>query len=390
MSRLAALLSGLAAVTLIMFGALPAAAERTQSDFVLIREGEAVGEDLYAAGDVVVIAGLVEGDLVATAFTEIRIEGEVRGSVFALASRVVIDGAVGGSVRAAAPDIEINGSVGGDVFIGGLEVAFGNEADVGRDALVWGNDVRLAGRVGRNIEGQFRSATLAARVEGDVDITVSRLSVTGTAVIGGDLVYTGDERAVIADEAEVTGSVIAESTLLPNVRIRGLLLLVRVLAAMAVVALGLGLIWSIPERSIRAVDGVFDRPLVALAWGLGLVSIPVAMALIVGLFVSLSPASTGLPLLLVFSPLVIAAFAVLVVGLLSAPVPVGAAIGRRIGPARSIYAWFVMGAAVLAALSFVPVLGTLILVAASLMGLGGWFIAPDESDEDELPSGVAG
>ena len=40
----------------VMLGALPAAAERTQSDFVLIREGETVGEDLYAAGDVVFIA----------------------------------------------------------------------------------------------------------------------------------------------------------------------------------------------------------------------------------------------------------------------------------------------------------------------------------------------
>lgn len=378
----------LASVTL---GALPAAAERTQSDFVLIREGETVAEDLYAAGDVVLIAGLIEGDLIATAYTEIRVTGEVRGSVFALASKVVIDGAVGGSVRAAGGSIEVNGDVGGDVFVAGVDVAFGSEAEIDRDGLVWANEAALAGRVGRNIEGQFRRGTVAAKVDGDVDVTVGRLAVASSTEIGGDLIYVSDEPADIRDGAVIDGSVIAESVLPPNVRIRALYLMVRVLVGLAIVALGLGLIWSFPDRSRQAAEAVFERPVFALAWGAGLASIPVAMALIVWLFVSLSPAATGLPLLAVFAPMVIAAFAVLVVALLSAPVPIAAAIGRRIGPARSIYAWFVMGAVVLAVLSIVPVLGTAVLVLGSLVGLGGWFVEPrrDEAAEVE-PSAAAG
>lgn len=389
MSRLAVLVSAAAVICLLVSGPLPAAAERIQSNVVLVREGQTISEDLYAAGDVIVVSGLIEGDLVAVAYTEIRIEGEVRGSVFALASRVVIDGAVGGSVRVAAPDVEINGTVGDDIFVGAVDVVIGSEAEIGRDALVWGNDASLSGRVGRNIEGQFRHGTVAATVDGDVDITVSNLSVAPTAEIVGDLIYVGDEGATISDDAEIGGSVIAKSQLPPNVRIRALRLLVRVLAGLGAVALGLALIWSMPDRSMRAARGVFDRPMVALAWGLGLASIPVAMALIVGLFVSLSPASTGLPLLLVFAPLVIGAFALLTMGLLSAPVPIGAAIGRRIGPARSIYAWFVMGVTVLAAASLLPVLGPVILAVGSLLGLGGWFVDPVSRDAEQV-SGVGG
>jgi hypothetical protein len=378
----------LASVTL---GALPAAAERTQSDFVLIREGETVAEDLYAAGDVVLIAGLIEGDLIATAYTEIRVTGEVRGSVFALASKVVIDGAVGGSVRAAGGSIEVNGDVGGDVFVAGVDVAFGSEAEIDRDGLVWANEAVLAGRVGRNIEGQFRRGTVAAKVDGDVDVTVGRLAVASSTEIGGDLIYGSDEPADIRDGAVIDGSLIAESVLPPDVRIRALYLMVRVLVGLAIVALGLGLIWSFPDRSRQAAESVFERPGFALAWGAGLASIPVAMALIVWLFVSLSPAATGLPLLAVFAPLVIAAFAVLVVALLSAPVPIAAAIGRRIGPARSIYAWFVMGAVVLAVLSIVPILGTAVLVLGSLVGLGGWFVEPRRDVAAEVePSAAAG
>ena len=87
----------------------------------------------------------------------------------------------------------------------------------------------------------------------------------------------------------------------------------------------------------------------------------------------------------------IAAFAVLVVALLSAPVPVGAAIGRRIGPARSIYAWFVIGAAVLAVVSVIPILGGVVLVLGSLVGLGGWFVEPRSTEPREVePSAVVG
>ncbi len=380
MSRLTALVMLAVVAGTVVTGAQPASAERTQSDFVLIQEGETVSEDLYAAGDMIVIQGLIEGDLIAAAFTEIRIEGEVRGSVVAVASKVVVDGAVGGSVRVAALTVEINGGVGEDVFVGGLDVTTGSESEIGRDALLWANDVAVAGRIGRNVEGQFRTGTVAAQVDGEVDITVSKLTVGPTATIAGDLIYVGDDRAVISDAADVGGSVVAESELAPYIRIRALFLLVRVLVVLAMVALGLGLIWSFPERSAQAARGVFERPLIALAWGAGLASIPIAMALIVWLFVSLSPRATGLPLLLVFSPIVIAAFAALFVGLLSAPVPVGAAIGKRIGPARSIYAWFVIGATLLVLLSIVPLVGTIVLVVGSLVGLGGWFVepAPDE------------
>ena len=247
----------------VMLGALPASAERTQSDFVLIREGETVSEDLYAAGDVILIAGLIEGDLVATAFTEIRITGEVRGSVFALASAVVIDGAVGGSVRAAAGSVEVNGDVGQDVFVAGVDVMFGSESEIGRDGLVWANDAALAGRVGRNVEGQFRRGTVAAKVERDVDITVGQLAVAPSAEIGGDVIYVSDDPAEIRDGAVIEGSVIAESVLPPNIRIRALYLMVRILVGLAIVALGLGLIHRVVAGGVEQLDAVVAVRVVA-------------------------------------------------------------------------------------------------------------------------------
>ncbi len=321
-----------ATAVLAVSSPLPALAERTQSNLVLIREDDVITEDLYAAGDVVLIQGTVEGDLVVAAFTEVRIEGEVEGSVIALTSNLVIDGVVGGSVRAVAPDVLIDGTVGGDVFVAAWATEIGSGAAIARDLLAWGNRVDVVGSVGRNLEGQFRSGTINARVSGDVDITVGNLVVGPGAAISGDLAYVGDDDATISTDAEIGGSVLAERTLPPNVRVTAIALLIRTLLALTILGLGLGIIWAAPDRSRSAAGNLARRPLIALAWGVGLASIPVAMVLIVGVFVALSPPATGLPLVAIFAPLVLAAFGVLLVALLTAPVPIGAAIGSRLRP----------------------------------------------------------
>lgn len=353
----------------------PALAERTQSDLVLIREGDVVGEDLYAAGDVVLIQGVVEGDLVAAAFSEIRIEGEVRGSVLALTSSLVVDGIVGGSIRALAPSVSIGGTVGEDVFVGAWSAETGPQADIGRDLLVWGNTLDALGSINRNLEGQFRTGLIGASVGGNVDITVDRLSVGPSADVTGDLVYVGEADAMISDGAEIGGSVLAEQALPPNVRIRAMFILVRTLLSIAVLGLGLGIIWAVPDRSRKAARNVSRRPFVAFAWGVGLASIPVAMALIVAVFVALSPPATGLPLLAIFGPFVLAAFGILLVALLAAPVPVASAIGARLDRGWSVYAWFAIGAILLIAVSVIPFVGGPVALVAALTGLGGWMMA---------------
>ncbi|MGH9194113.1 MAG: polymer-forming cytoskeletal protein, partial [Acidimicrobiia bacterium] len=91
----------IAALFLLMLLPLPAHAELTQSDLVLVQADDVITEDLYAAGNRVQVDGRVEGDLYAAAFSEVKITGEVTGDVVVVASRLVISGRVGGSVRVA-------------------------------------------------------------------------------------------------------------------------------------------------------------------------------------------------------------------------------------------------------------------------------------------------
>ena len=109
----------LVAVARLLVLSIPiaAAARLTQSDLVLVRADDVVTEDLYAAGNRITIEGRIEGDLIAAAFEEVVISGEVTGDVTVVAGRVTITGTVGGSVRVAAGRVEVGGSIAEDLAV---------------------------------------------------------------------------------------------------------------------------------------------------------------------------------------------------------------------------------------------------------------------------------
>src|SRR4030065_2265570 len=83
-------------------------------DAVTVASGEVVDDDLYIAGNNIIIDGTVNGDLWAIGST-ITVNGEVKGSIVAAAQTVNINGNVSHAVRLAGETINISGNVSGDV-----------------------------------------------------------------------------------------------------------------------------------------------------------------------------------------------------------------------------------------------------------------------------------
>ena len=125
---------------------IAASARLTQSDLVLVRADDVVTEDLYAAGNRISIEGRIEGDLVAAAFEEVVISGEVTGDVTVVAGRVTITGTsvgrfVSGSPawsRSAARSLKILPWLRGRRW----SIPPGR---VGRDLINWGRHGRIGG-----------------------------------------------------------------------------------------------------------------------------------------------------------------------------------------------------------------------------------------------------
>ncbi len=364
------LLLGLSVATGVLLLALPARAERTQSDLVIVRPDDVITEDLYAAGNTISVEGRIEGDLYAVAFNSVTISGEVTGDVVAVAGRVEVTGVVGGSLRAVSPKVVVEGDVADDVLVASWETRLERAGRVGRDLLTWSMRAGVDGDVARNLAGQVRSVILTGAVAGGVDLVVDRLTVASTARIDGDLIYQSKRPAEIG-EAEIGGNIIQRTALPPNVRLRGLRLLAYTLAVLGVGALAMMLCWAWPKRVEAAVSSARD---LVPSWvtGFAVVVSPLLAGGVLAVVVGLSPPEAGVPLALVLVPLVLGLGGMVVILGLLGTVPVAGLVGRVLIKRRSVAAAVLLGWVGISAALLVPVLGLLVLAALVPLGIGAW------------------
>jgi len=347
-------------------------ADRAAADLVLVQSGDVVAEDLYAAGNRVVIEGTVEGDVLAVSTGELLISGHVTGSVTGIASSVVISGTVDGSVRVAAATVRVDGHIGEDLFVGTPNVVV--TGNIGRDLLAWSVSLDTTGSIGRDVAGQsYGSARIGGTIDGDVELTTNRLNVLAGTTVGGTLAYRSSFDATIGQGVTAGRQIVRREPVRPNVRVEAILELTRVVGLLSVLIIGLLLFWAAPRSLQRAVRTVRTAPLRTLLIGIAAAIVP---PLVIGLAAGAAIASSAelaLPALVVGGPIAITVFGLIGVGLLLAPVPVltGGG-GRLLGWRRSGQAGFILGAFVWVALLLIPVVRTIVLVTTAFLGLGAW------------------
>lgn len=366
----AALVVGLAFVFL---SALPAgAAETESSELVIITESDVVTDDLYAVANRVIIRGEVDGDVVAIAAQDVRIEGVVTGSVTAIGSSVAVTGSIGGSLRVTAGSLAISGEVARDVVavVGSLSTTSGSV--IGGDVALWAWNGTVLGSVGGGLEGFQRRTELAGEILGDVEISARHLSVVGDLHVGGDLGYRSKNEAVGLERAEVDGVVVQKEPTPLNIRLRALGLVARVLAVMMLTAVALLIAWGWPDRTQRALDAFRNDPLRSfLRGGLVMFSPFLLIGLAILLF-SLAPTNAALPLMIVLGPLIGASFGLVLLLGLGAGIPVVAWSGNLLARKATIYGAIVTGSALAGLIWLVPLVGWFVPLILLTGGLGAW------------------
>lgn len=361
-------------------------ASRAAADVVLVAEGDVVADDLYAAGQVITINGLVEGDLFFWAADRLEINGEVTGNVTGAAGTMRINGQVGGSVRVVGWDLAAGGSVGRDLFGIGWRVAV--DGAIGRDVLAWTRNLAAGGSVGRDIAGQaWGTALLAGGVGRDVDLTVDRLRVAAGADIAEDLVYRSPRSATVSEQATVGGNLIRRPPLVPNLSVGAASTALTIAVWLCYMIAGL-LVIRLPGYG-QAAQRVRARPWFSLGWGAAtLLGLPLLFALFLwviivftgwNLWIALGAALLGASLVL---GLAIAA------GLCSIPALI--ATGRWLSRGRlSPYGAFalVAGAVGLSLLLAPFYIGQALLGAAALFGAGAFWDPRKNSRLTRSPPG---
>jgi hypothetical protein len=128
-------------------------------------------------GDTVPAGTTVDDDVLLFGET-VTINGDVNGNVFALGGTVTVNGKVDGSLYALSQQVLVNGEVTDGVYGAALELVFGPEGRVGRNAAFLGLSVRMpeGATIGRDLTGIFLlGAQFAGEVERDTTAVIGPL-----------------------------------------------------------------------------------------------------------------------------------------------------------------------------------------------------------------------
>jgi Polymer-forming cytoskeletal len=248
------------------------------------------------------------------------------------------------------------------VITGGAVVPTGQIAG---DVLVVDGPVRIAGRVTGDVISVSGPVRISGRVDGDVTTVSDRLFLAPTASVGGDVLY-GDERPVVARGARVAGE-IKDEDWSDNLSSPGWAF-VGPLAwwlAVSVSTLLVGaLLLLLAPRMLAAAERAARRRLwPAVGWGV-LVAIALPLVAVLAL-VTLVGIPFGVALLLALVPVMLVAY-----------VTAAWLLGRRLVRApRSRWLALLAGWGILRVVALIPVVGFLVGLVATVIGLGALLVA---------------
>ncbi|MCO4774025.1 MAG: hypothetical protein KDA24_28590 [Deltaproteobacteria bacterium] len=315
---------------------------------------DATAPDVFAAGETVSMGGVVLDNLVG-AGRVVTVDGPVHGDAFLFGETLTVNANIGGDLYAAGETLRIPAdvSVGGNVYFGGAEFAL--QGDIGGDLKAGGANFTIDGSVG-----------------GDVNLETATLNVGADAVIGGDLAYSAPSEGSISGDASIQSvdwtqkASDMDSSDEDEASGFGGGASVWVFFLLSSLLVG-GVLFALFPRAITQPAAVLEEE-APVALGIGfavLLGVPV-LAIFLALFV--------LPI-----PLSLLAMAIYIPTTFLARFVAAYALGRlaleRLGrPAGPLWALFA-GLVALRILYAIPLLGSLVMLVATVLGLGALFLA---------------
>jgi cytoskeletal protein CcmA (bactofilin family) len=394
------------------------AVESRSGDQVIVGPDEVLDDDLYATANHVVVEGTIRGDLVAFG-QSVTVDGTVEGDLIAAGQSVEIGGEVDDDARIAGQALLLGdgASVGDDLIAAAYSLQNEPESNVGGTLWYAGYQALLAGTVGQDLAGAVNALTLAGEIGGDANVDVDGeegeaappgflpvpqapiptvepgLTLTDSALIGGNLTYQSSTEAQIDPGAQIEGDVVREEHPVEEEEATRSPLAEGVLDALgsliALVLVGLLLVWLAPRWIRRRAYTVLDRPLASLGWGLlGLVAflilgivillVTILLAIVLGLLTLGSLVALIVVLGLFAEAALVLAFwistgylAQIVVGFLAGVLLLESVVpGRGAGRVLPL----VVGLIVYVILVAIPVLGSIVGLIVVLLGLGALLI----------------
>jgi hypothetical protein len=196
----------LAIAAMILTVSPAGAAEFRAGEEFALGNDKTISDNLYTAGNNVILGGKIEGDFIAVGGT-ILFTGEVKDDVAVAGGTVSLIGSVGGDLRAAGGTVLIGGVVGGEAVAVGGQVSISEGATFGKNVALAGGMVTFSGETKSGLKIYGDEAVIDGKIEGDVFVKVRKLTLGPNAKVTGALSYEAAEEAQIDPAAVIGGAV---------------------------------------------------------------------------------------------------------------------------------------------------------------------------------------
>lgn len=316
------------------------------------------GEDVLASGGAPSVPDSVPGDAI-VAGGDVRFSGATGGDYLGAGGKQVISGRIHGSLRSAGGEVHVMAAVDRNATVAGGKVVLDSTAAIGRNAYLVGGDVQIDGAVREGLLASGGRVTLNGVVGRDVQINGGELRIGPRAQIAGNLRYRVPAKNVHIDPAaRISGTVTALHVSRPWGPGRWHLLWI-----LGFLVVGAVIVALFPRFAAEAAEILLQRPgwsgLVGLGW---IILVPIAICIAAITII-------GIPLALVTT----AAYIVL---LYLGRTTIAVWLGRRVLGARAlagrqgVLVNFLVGGLILLIVGIIPVIGSWLMVIATVLGLG--------------------
>ena len=347
----------------------PTAFAQDQPRNIILEKNRTINEDYFAAGDTVTVLGNVNGDIY-VAGGNVIIDTTVNGDVIVAGGNVTVRGTAQ-NVRAAGGQVTISGTVEKNLTAMGGNITLSDQAQLKGSMVSAGGTIILNAPVGKGATLAGGNITVGETVDGNMNAATGNLVLLPQAKINGNLQYTSEKKADIAQDASVSGKItqhipVQEEQKGETAMGIGIgLMVLKIIDLLAILILGLLLVLLVPNYLKSVSKNITIKTWVSL--GIGFV------ALIIGpfIFVLLLMTIIGIPLAFIFLCLY---FIAVYFAKILAIYFIGDKISDTFDNKLQMGVIFILGFIIYAILSIIPVIGVIADFLLLLLGLGGMLL----------------
>lgn len=343
----------------IIFPAIAGASEFRTGESLIIMKDEVINDDIYFAGNSVIVEGTINGDLIA-AGREIKVTGTINGGIIAAGGSIIVNGNVANDVRVAGGEVKIGGDVGDNVLAFTGQFFLGDNARISRDLTLGAGTAIIDGAVYGNINGGVSDLEMRGATKGNVTLEIdNNIRIFPGATIGGNLEYKGPS------QGEISGIVSGKTTYKEAPPKKGDLrskIESEIIGYLWLLLIGIVSLMIAPELTQKNSDKVAMNPLKNLLWGL--------------LFLIITPIVTILLLITIIGiPLSLILFIIYIVTIYISRIYVGYWVGGYVLQKLKIETRFrvltmAFGLLIVLIGINIPIIGIFIHLVVLLLGLG--------------------